>query len=177
MLLWLFVILGIIWLDQLSKWLIVTYLPEGGTNVIPRVFRFSYVENRGAAFGMLSDNRWVFIIISSLALAALTVYLFRWKPEKRLARCALAFIIGGGIGNMIDRIFLGYVIDFLDFCAFPKLWKWVFNVADSFVCIGAGLLMLYLVIETVKDIKAEKAAKLADSTDSPDSNRNEENNN
>ena len=159
MLIWVFVIAGAVILDQLSKWLIVTYLPEGGIDIIPGVLRFTYVENRGAAFGMLSNHRWVFIIVSTLALAALAFYLFKYKPEGWLGRMSMSFIIGGGIGNMIDRSLLAYVIDFIDFCAFPEIWMWVFNVADSFVCVGAGMLMLYLVLSTVKEIKQEKAKK------------------
>lgn len=150
---------AIVFVDQLSKWLIVTYLPDGGVNIIKGVFRFTYVENRGAAFGMLSNNRWVFLIVSTLAIILLLVYMFKWRPESKLGCIALSFIIGGGVGNMIDRVLLGYVIDFLDFCAFPKLWMWVFNVADAFVCVGAGLLILYLILETVKEVKAEKAKK------------------
>ena len=165
MLIWVFVIAGAIILDQLSKWLIVTYLPEGGVDIIPGVLRFTYVENRGAAFGMLSNHRWVFIVVSTLALAALAFYLFKYKPEGWLARMSMSFIIGGGIGNMIDRSLLAYVIDFIDFCAFPEIWMWVFNVADSFVCVGAAMLMLHLVISTVKEIKAEKAKKLSAATE------------
>lgn len=159
MLIWVFVIAGAVILDQLSKWLIVTYLPEGGVDIIKGVLRFTYVENRGAAFGMLADHRWVFIVVSTLALAALGFYLFKYKPRGLLVRMSMSFIIGGGIGNMIDRALLSYVVDFIDFCAFPKIWMWVFNVADAFVCVGAGMLMLYLVLETVKEVKAEKAKK------------------
>lgn len=159
MLIWFFVIAGVIFVDQLSKWLIVTYLPDAGVDLIAGVFRFTYVENRGAAFGMLEDQRWIFIVISTLALAAMAFYMFKFKPEGWLVRCSLAFIIGGGIGNMIDRVLLGYVIDFFDFCAFPQLWKWVFNVADAFVCVGAGMLILYLILDTVKAAKQEKAKK------------------
>ena len=60
---------------------------------------------------------------------------------------------------MIDRVFLGYVVDFIDFCAFPNLWRWVFNVADSFVCIGAGLLMLWMILDTVKEYKKDREQK------------------
>ena len=144
MLIWVFVIAGAIILDQLSKWLIVTYLPEGGFDIIKGVLRFTYVENRGAAFGMLSDHRWVFIVVSTLALAALGFYLFKYKPEGWLARLSMSFIIGGGIGNMIDRCLLSYVIDFIDFCG---IWNAIFNGADSFVCVGAGLRILAMVLE------------------------------
>lgn len=69
---------------------------------------------------------------------------------------SLTLIVAGGIGNMIDRVRLGYVIDFLDFCAFPKLWKWIFNVADSCVVIGSGLLFLYLILDLIKANRESK---------------------
>ena len=68
-------------------------------------------------------------------------------------------ILGGGIGNMIDRIFYGEVVDFLDFCAFPELWSWIFNLADSFVCVGVGLLMLYYILAEIKHAREEKSKK------------------
>jgi signal peptidase II len=74
-------------------------------------------------------------------------------------------IIGGGLGNMIDRLFYGdkfgdgTVIDFLDFCAFPKLWSWIFNVADAFVVVGAIILFTYLLIDIIKDEKNKAASK------------------
>ena len=101
------------------------------------------------------------MVISTVAIIALLIYLWKFRPDSILACSALSMIIGGGIGNMIDRVFLGYVVDFLDFCAFPNLWIWVFNVADAFVCVGAGMLILYLVLEMVKDFKTEKAKKLS----------------
>lgn len=154
------IIVGIIFLDQLTKWLAVIFLKANGPAIIIKnVFRFTYLENRGAAFGMLSEHRWVFLIISTVAIIAIIIYMVKWRPESKLQRVAIAFMAGGGIGNMIDRIALGYVIDFIDFYAFPKVWSYIFNVADSFVCIGAGLLILYLVLELIKESKALKAAK------------------
>ena len=147
--------------DQLSKQLVVHFLDRGDPfEIIPGVFRFSYVENRGAAFGMLDDQRWVFMIISTVAIVVMIVYLLRFAPQNMLLRVGLSLVIGGGIGNMIDRVVYGYVVDFLDFCAFPSLWKWVFNVADACVCVGAGIVMLYFVIDIVNDAKKQKAAKL-----------------
>ena len=73
----------------------------------------------------------------------------------------MAFIIGGGIGNMIDRVFLGYVVDFLDFTLINFA---VFNVADSCVCIGAGIMALWLILDMIKEMKADKAKKLAEET-------------
>jgi signal peptidase II len=125
------------------------------------VLRFTYLENRGAAFGMLDDQRWVFLVVSTLMIVGLLAYIIKAKPKSRFVMTSLTLIISGGIGNMIDRVMLGYVIDFIDFCAFPNLWKWVFNVADSAVCVGTAMLLLYLVLDTVKAVKAERAAKMA----------------
>ena len=151
-------------LDQISKQLVVHFLDRGNPlEIIPGVFRFSYVENRGAAFGMLDDQRWVFMIVSTVAIAGLIVYLFKFAPKNMLLRVGLSLVIGGGIGNMIDRIAYGYVVDFLDFCAFPSIWKWVFNIADACVCVGAGIVMLYFIIDIVKDAKKQKAAEIRES--------------
>ncbi len=154
---WIIVIVAVVVMDQVTK-VFATKLLAGGEpfELIPGVFRFTYVENKGAAFGMLADNRWVFMIISVIAIGALLIYLWKFRPDSKLACAALSMIIGGGIGNMIDRVFLGYVVDFLDFCAFPSVWMWVFNVADAFVCVGAGMLMLWLILATVEECKAKK---------------------
>lgn len=158
MLLKIAVIAAIIYLDQLTKWLIITYLPESGLPVINGVLRFTYVENTGAAFGMLSEHRWIFISISAVAISGMIWFLFVKKPGSRLLSLSLVLLVGGGIGNMIDRVLLGYVIDFIDFHAFPSIWVWVFNVADACITTGAGLLALYLITSTIAEAKAEKAA-------------------
>ena len=159
MLLWILIVIGVITLDQVSKLLVLATLKgEGSLIIINKVLRFTYVENRGAAFGMLDDKRWVFLLLSTVGIAAMIVILFKFSKGDKLLSTALAFVIGGGIGNMIDRIFLGFVVDFIDFYAFPSVWMWVFNVADAFVCVGAGLMMLYIVLDTVKEIKAKKQA-------------------
>ena len=156
------IVFGIVFVDQLTKWLAVIFLKgESSFYIINNVLRFTYVENPGAAFGMLADNRWVFLVISTVMIAAFTFYMFKYRPKNKWAYVSCAFIVGGGIGNMIDRTLLGYVIDFIDFCAFPKVWKFVFNVADSFVCIGAGILMVYLVSSMIKEEKEAKLAKKA----------------
>lgn len=160
MIVWLIVILAVVLLDQVSKILVVNFLDRSASlDIIKGVFRFTYVENEGAAFGMLSDNRWVFMIISTLAIAGLLVYLWKFRPESKWACVAISFLIGGGIGNMIDRVRLGYVIDFLDFCALPKLWMWVFNVADAFVCVGGGILFVWCVVSLVQETRASVKKK------------------
>lgn len=167
MLIWFICVIALIFLDQLSKWLAVIFL-EGQPSfyLIPNILRLSYVENRGAAFGMLADNRWIFLILSALAILCILVFILYTKPQSRLERAGLALIFAGGIGNMIDRIILGYVIDFIDFCAFPNLWRWVFNIADSCVCIGVGLLLIYVLRLTVEEYRAEKKKKASPSPSS-----------
>lgn len=158
--LWIILLIVIVFVDQLSKWLVVALL-QGKPSVylIDGVLRFTYVENDGAAFGMLDDHRWVFLVLSTVMIIALIYYIVRYKPKSKWVMTSLILIVGGGIGNMIDRIMLGYVIDFIDFCAFPNLWKWVFNIADSCVCVGVFMLGAWLIADIVKEYKREKAAK------------------
>ena len=175
MLAWIFVIIGAVLIDQTTKILVMNFLDRNEPVVIINgVFRFTYVENAGAAFGMFDNSRWIFMVISILGIVGLFVYLWKFRPESKLACTALSLIIGGGIGNMIDRLFYkgtlpstaGYnvVIDFLDFYAFPDVWPWVFNVADSFVCVGAGILMVWCVVSIIDEAKKEKQKKLAAET-------------
>ena len=141
-------------LDQLTKWLAVKFLmPIDTVPIIQDALHLTYAENRGAAFGMLANNRWVFLIISSIAIAAMVFYLFSGLSEGILAGISLSMLISGGIGNMIDRIALGYVVDFIDF----RLINFaIFNGADSFVCVGAGLLILALVLDMVREGKEKR---------------------
>lgn len=158
---WLYLLIAaaFVALDQLSKWLVVAYLkPVGSVTLIPNFLRLTYLENRGAAFGSLSDHRWVFMIFSTVAIVGVTVYLLRFAENDRLLRWTLALIIGGGAGNMIDRVALGYVIDFIDFCG---IWSYIFNVADSCVCVGAGLLVLYCILSMRKEMRASKEQSTA----------------
>ncbi len=151
------VIIGVVGLDQLTKWLAVIYLQGEESFPLWRdVLHFTYVENTGMAFGMMKDQRWVFMVFSTVAIVAMLIYLFRFRPENRWMQISMAMIVGGGIGNMIDRVLLGYVIDFIDFTLIDFA---VFNVADSFVCVGAGIMILFLMIDLVREIKLEKAAK------------------
>ena len=144
-------------LDQLSKYLVVANMGlHESVDIIPGVLRFTYIHNDGAAFGSMDEHRWIFMVLSSAAIIGILVFLFWKKPQDKLLLSSLILITGGGIGNMIDRIALGYVIDFIDFCAFPKIWMWIFNIADSCVCIGAGLMVLYLILEMKKEIEQKR---------------------
>lgn len=141
-------------LDQVTKLAVAEKLaPIGTYPLIEDVFHFTYVENRGAAFGMLADHRWVFMILSTAAILVMLVWLFWEKPKSWWIRVATAFVIAGGIGNMIDRVRLGYVVDFID-CRFIDFY--VFNVADSFVCIGCGMFLVGAVYMEIMEQKKKK---------------------
>ncbi len=153
------VIAAAVGLDQLTKWLAVVYLQgEPSFPLWEDVLHFTFVKNEGAAFGMLSNHRWVFMIFSTVAIIGLSIYLFGFCKEKGWVKISLAMIIGGGIGNMIDRVLLGYVVDFIDFTLINFA---VFNVADSFVTVGAGILIFYYLREVILEIRAERAKKRA----------------
>ncbi len=141
-------------IDQLTKWLAVKYLMSVDTvPLIKDVLHLTYVENTGAAFGMMKDKRWVFMTVSVIAIAAIAVVIGKYGRELVFASVCLSMVLGGGIGNMIDRTLLGYVVDFIDF----RLINFaVFNGADSFVCVGAGLLIIYLIRDLIREYKAEK---------------------
>ena len=140
---WILIIIGVVALDQVSKILVVEFLDRDNPFVIIEgVFRLKYSENRGAAFGSFEESRWVFMIASVLGIIALSVYLFKFKPKSKLACTSLSMIIGGGIGNMIDRCFRAgevdgeirhYVFDFIDFRGICMLQKknglrWIRNL-------------------------------------------------
>lgn len=146
------IVAGII-LDQLTKLLAIKYLrPIKTYPIIKDVLHLTYVENRGAAFGMLANHRWVFIVISTLTIVFLLVFLYAGYTDKKLYTVSISMIISGGIGNMIDRLYLGYVVDFIDF----RLINFaVFNGADSIVCVGAGILILALLLDVIAESKKQ----------------------
>lgn len=124
-----------------------------GIPVIGGVLDFTYVQNSGMSFGLLKDARWVFMVISTLAIVGFFVYLLLKKDAPKLQQAALTLVIGGGLGNMFDRVLLGYVVDFVDVRCIPY-WHWVFNFADACVCVGAALLALSLILEYRKEKKS-----------------------
>lgn len=135
----------LILLDQVTKLLALQNLKgQNPVTLIPDVFQLLYVENRGAAFGILQNRQWVFLIITVIVLAALVWALPKIPQERHflpLTLC-LCFIGAGAMGNMIDRIFRGYVVDFFYFklIDFP-----VFNVADIYVTTAAVILIVLIV--------------------------------
>lgn len=149
----LIIVLGIV-IDQITKQLAVKFLSPIDTKpIIEGVLHLTYVENDGAAFGMLDDKRILFMLPSTVMIIGMSLYLYLGYAENRIYAYSVAAIISGGIGNMIDRIALGYVVDFIDF----RLINFaVFNGADTFVCVGAGFLMLALILDFIKELKAAK---------------------
>jgi len=130
---------AVVILDQLSKYLISTNMQVGESfNFTKYILNITYITNPGASFGILKDHRWVFMILSTVALVlmAAAIAYFAMKKTHKLFQVAIALMFGGGLANMIDRFFRGEVIDFLEF-AFVKFA--IFNVADSFICIGSVL--------------------------------------
>lgn len=128
-------------MDRLTKgWAVSALKGQAAIELLPGVFQLNYVENRGAAFSFLSGQRALLVVITFVILAAVLFFLFRGRKEPALYRVSLAMVAGGAVGNLIDRLIYGYVVDFLDF----KLINYpVFNVADCFVVIGAILLCVY----------------------------------
>lgn len=128
-------------LDMGSKYFMAGWLPLGQSKpVIPGFFQFTLVHNRGAAFGVGSNwSTPFFLIFSVVALGVVCSLFFQLKPHEKLSAYALAMILGGAFGNIVDRIRLGYVVDFLDVYVQTHHWP-VFNIADSFITVGAVLL-------------------------------------
>lgn len=147
--LFLFLVPLIVVADQVSKWLVTRSLPlEGIRDVIKGFLRLWHVRNSGAVWGFFQghDNGWVPKLITAMAIAALLVVLFfflRAGRQERPELFAYTFILGGALGNIVDRLRLGYVVDFID--VYVRSWHWpTFNIADSCITIGVLLLALSL---------------------------------
>jgi len=154
------VLIATLLIDFFTKLAVMKNMEIGQTvPLIKDVLHLTYITNDGAAFGSFSEHRWVFMSLSMLLIIFLVALILIWEDGDALFYTAAAMVLGGGIGNMIDRIAYGEVIDFIDFRAFPKLWQWIFNGADSFVCVGAGLLILWYIMAEVRNYKKQKAAK------------------
>ena len=129
-------------LDQFFKYLAVTNLkPVHDVPLIQGWLHLTYEENRGAAFGILANARWVFISISIILVIAAVILVILKKADHPMSQTAAALIIAGGIGNLIDRISAGYVVDYINVEIINFA---VFNFADMCVCIGAVLLAWYV---------------------------------
>ncbi|OGW75452.1 MAG: signal peptidase II [Omnitrophica bacterium RBG_13_46_9] len=133
-------------LDQLSKFFVLRNLnPNNSIEVIRNFFYLTLVYNTGAAFGILKDKTFVFVAISLLAVIFIVFYINKRKKGAFPADLGLGLILGGALGNLVDRLRFGYVVDFLDF----KIWP-VFNIADSAITTGVFLLIAASVIKNFR---------------------------
>ncbi len=144
-------------LDQVSKYLVVNSMELGESiTVIPGLLDFTYTHNDGMAFGLGSESfRWVFIVVTLLVCGVLVYMMTKPDFKSKLYYSAATFIVAGGIGNLIDRVLNGYVVDFLALSFFPP----VCNIADYCVTAGTVLLLVFIVFYYGKSKKSSEPAK------------------
>lgn len=135
------IVAAVIIIDQISKYVVVKnfFLGES-VPVIPDIFHWTYILNQGAAFGMLEGSRWLFIVIALAVSVGIWYFRGEIGKEPVMVRFGAALFAGGAVGNLIDRILRGAVIDFFDF----RIWP-IFNVADIAICIGVGMILWKLI--------------------------------
>jgi len=142
------VFVSVLFLDQITKMLTLKFLlPKGSVDILP-FFSLTYVENTGSAFGLFQNANLFLLIVSFLIL----FLMIKWRKDilslGTLAKYGYLMIFAGALGNIYDRIFLGHVVDFLDFRVWP-----VFNIADSAICVGAGFIAIAILKAKNKEIK------------------------
>ena len=143
----------IVVLDQISKYIAVKYLKGNSPYIIIKnFFQLYYVENYGAAFGILQNRKFFFVIITSIVIAAIIFFLVKSPYNlNKTMRISLAILLGGSIGNLIDRIRLGYVVDFIS-VKFGKGYDFpVFNIADIAVVVGTSLIMIMILLNKYEE--------------------------
>lgn len=150
------IILALLSVDQLTKALIArNIMIQDSKSIIPGFFNLAHIRNRGAIFGFFSraESSILFIFLTLVSLVALGLviyYFFKTPSSETLMKVSLSLILAGALGNLTDRFFRGYVIDFLDF--YIKNWHWPsFNVADACITIGAFLLIFILIFRRRKE--------------------------
>lgn len=144
---YLFVSLGVVSLDQWTKWLVEIHLPQHTSEaILPGLLNLTHVRNTGVAFGLFASHgmnggSWLLTLLGLAALAAVAAYFWFASPHDRLLLTSLALVVGGAIGNLIDRMSSGAVTDFID--VYVGTWHWPsFNVADSAISIGIVLMAI-----------------------------------
>lgn len=143
MVIWIILSLVVAGADQLVKYIVLENISLTDTvEVIPKILQFVYVKNTGAAFSLLSGKTYILSIVSLAVCIFLILYLIKKRPSSRLLLVSLGLILGGAVGNMIDRMFRNFVVDYIEvlFVQFP-----VFNLADVAITVGAALLMIYVI--------------------------------
>lgn len=182
------IVLSDILLKNIAQYVIAD-ASGGVVTVIPGFFSFAYAENKGAAWSILSDATWLLTIISFFASAGLIIFLFKTKNKSKFMRMSVNLIFAGAVGNLYDRMFLGYVRDMLrfDFIDFP-----IFNIADAAMVIGVILLIVYVIFiykepnkinvvdgadaininDNSETANVSKAAKVSDTLNKPQTKEN-----
>lgn len=137
--------ISIIILDQITKWLVVTNLGYGyEVQIVKNFFYVTYVRNKGAAWGIFQNGRIFFVLMTILVVIGILYLMSREKSSYK--KVVFSFILGGALGNFIDRLFRGYVIDFLDFYIFSYNFP-TFNVADIFITVGTILIIYEILVK------------------------------
>ena len=138
----------VVLLDRITKLLVLNNMNVGESiAVIQGFFHLTYILNPGAAFGILAGQRWFFVVVAVVVLGLIVSFQNKLPAEQKLLRVCMGMIAVGAIGNLLDRLFISKVIDFLDF----KSWPYIFNVADSMIVVG-GILMVILVYKMEKSV-------------------------
>jgi len=143
-------------IDQAIKFVVSSNMsPQESITVIDGVFHITYIYNTGAAFGILQGQRTLLTVIASVLVIGILIFIYKKAKDSHFTfPLSLSLICGGGIGNLIDRIRIGGVVDYLDFNVFPP----IFNAADIFVCVGCGLLIIHMIFfDKQKKENAEEA--------------------
>ena len=148
--------------DRLSKYIVShTFVLNESKEFINGFMDFVYINNPGAAWGMLSGKTWFLVLLSVVLLIFGIIVFVKYRNRSQLFLWAFTFVVSGGLGNLFDRIFRkGLVIDFLHFEFWPSFP--VFNLADCAICLGAGLLILYFVLDIIKESKEKSKTKEID---------------
>lgn len=147
---------AVVAVDQILKLVVVEYLkPVGTVTLLNGLLNFRYIENRGAAFSILQNQRWFFVAIT-LAVCALIIYsLFRYKGHEIFSYMASFLIVGGGIGNLVDRVLHGYVVDYIQLSFFPA----IFNFGDICVTVGTAFLVIHVLAFADRENRSEKVLR------------------
>lgn len=143
----------VIFLDQVTKYFAIMNLKGSPSSIIvPDFFRLVYVENYGAAFGILKNKKFLFIIITFIVVVVIALFLFKYQAKLNIfMKIGSGLLLGGAIGNLIDRVRFGYVVDFVSFRFFDRYEYPVFNVADMAIVVGT-LLILFLILFDKQEI-------------------------
>ena len=143
------IMLAVVLIDRITKLIVINNMAENSSiPIIDNVLHLTYILNPGAAFGMLEHNRTFFIGLTVFILVLAVVLWSRVRQEAPMVQYGMALFLGGAIGNVIDRIKTGLVIDFIDF----RIWP-IFNVADMAICLGVGLIIWSVLTEEKKTEK------------------------